>query len=107
MTDQDNGIEVRLEVGDELSVRLEAYPGTGYSWRLVGEVDMLKPAGEPSFEGSGKLTMGGALQQVFNFRVEAVGEGAIQFEYRRPWEQQCPSQKNFSIHLIAANLKTT
>ena len=101
VTERDNNAEVRLQVGDELIVRLEATPGTGYSWSVTGEEDVLKLSGTPTFESSGKFGLGRAEQQVFTFRVQAAGVRTLQLEYRRPWEKQAPTAKAFSVHLIA------
>jgi predicted secreted protein len=102
VTEQHNNTQVRLHVGDRLTVRLEAIPGTGYSWIVKGEVGgVLNQTGEPAFERSGERVMGGVEQQVFSFQVKANGAAGLELEYRRPWEKSATASKSFSIRVIA------
>jgi inhibitor of cysteine peptidase len=104
VTERENNSDLRLQVGDELIVRLEANPGSGYSWSVVGEEGgVLNLAGEPTFEKSGERRLGGVEQQVFTFRAQSAGMRMLRLEYRRPWEKQAPAAKTFSIHVIAGD----
>lgn len=100
LTDRDRDAKFHLRVGDELIVRLEAIPGTGFSWRISGDhEEVLTHVGEPVFERSGAQALGGVEQQVFRFRVKSSGRHQLEFEYRRPWEKSGTAVKSYSVKL--------
>lgn len=101
VTEQNKGAEFCLHLEDELEVRLEAVPGTGYSWIISGDDEgVLSQIGEPVFEKSGEPVLGGAEQQVFSFRALSTGVRRLQWLYRRPWEKPETSIKPFYITVI-------
>jgi predicted secreted protein len=101
VTDKDHGAEFSLHVGDELVVRLEAIPGTGYSWIISGDNEgVLSQISEPIFEKSGKPALGEVEQQVFSFRALSTGVRRLQWLYRRPWEKQETGTKSFFITVV-------
>jgi predicted secreted protein len=100
VTDRDNGTELRLHLGDELIVRLEAIPGTGYSWKISeGAEEMLNQVGKSVFEKSSTQLLGGVEQQVFRFRVKASGICQLKFEYCRPWDKSGIAAKSYFLKL--------
>jgi predicted secreted protein len=102
VTEQNSNAEFRLHMGDELIVRLDAIPGTGYAWIVLGEVEgVLSQIGEPVFEKSGERAMGAVEQQVFTFHIKSTGVHRLELEYRRPWEKPGTATKSFSITVIA------
>ena len=51
VTEQDSNAEFRLHMGDELIVRLDAIPGTGYAWIVLGKLDVFTtPASETTLQ---------------------------------------------------------
>ena len=101
VTEQNNNAEFRLHVGDELIVRLEAIPGTGYSWIVLGDNDeVLSQIGESVFEKSDEQMVGGVEQQIFSFRVKSTGVRLLELEYRRSWEKHGEAIKSLSIRVI-------
>jgi inhibitor of cysteine peptidase len=103
LTERDNQGEVHLSVDDELVVRLEANPGTGYSWNVAGEEEIvLDRLGEPTFERLGEPKPGGVEHQVFTFRVRSKGESSLRLDYRRSWEKQKAAEKSFSVRVFAS-----
>jgi inhibitor of cysteine peptidase len=103
ISEQDQGSELRVQVGDEFTVRLSAIPGTGYSWNVSEEGrGVLVEIGQPTFE---KMTdvrrLGAPEQQVFRFRVGSAGVRQLQLEYRRPWDKSGTAVKMFSITVVA------
>lgn len=102
LTEQDCGSAFHLQVGDELSISLEAIPGTGYSWEVLDEDRLvLNQVGEAIIEKSDTQMLGGVERQVFHFRVNASGNRRLKLEYRRPWDKPGIAAKSFYITLIS------
>lgn len=96
--DGDQGTEVKLVVGEELTIRLESQPGTGYSW-VVSKVDAdrLDKGGEPTLEPPDRSLPGAPQHQVFKFKARREGAGSLELAYRRPWEKDTPAAKTFRV----------
>lgn len=77
--------EVSLDVGDRLDVRLEANPTTGYSWELGPLPEGLELVSS-EFEEPGGSLVGAAGTQIFGFDVVGPGDGDLQFEYVRVFD---------------------
>jgi inhibitor of cysteine peptidase len=100
VTDKDNGREIGIGTGGTLILRLEAEPGTGYSWQVVQiDRDLLKAQGEPVFEEPEREQPGGTQHQVFRFTAQAPGLAVLKLEYRRTWEKGVAPAKTFSVKL--------
>jgi inhibitor of cysteine peptidase len=81
---------VALEVGGELTISLPANPSTGYSW-VVSSINpaLLAQIGDPEFSAeSGLVGAGGTM--TFHFEGASVGQGSLQLEYLRSWEDAAP-----------------
>jgi predicted secreted protein len=102
VTERDQNAEFHLRLGDELTVRLEVIPGTGYSWKISeNDEGVLSHLGEPIFERSDSQVLGGVEQQIFRFRVTSSGVRQLELKYGRPWEKPGKAIKSFSIRVIA------
>lgn len=77
--------EVSLDVGDQLSVSLEANPTTGYSWELGPLPDGLQLVSS-EFEEPGGSLVGAPGMQLFVFDVIGPGTGILRFEYVRVFD---------------------
>jgi len=77
--------EVSLDVGDQLSVSLEANPTTGYSWELGPLPDGLQLVSS-EFEEPGGSLVGAPGTQRFVFDAMGPGTGILRFEYVREFD---------------------
>lgn len=77
--------EVSLDVGDQLSVSLEANPTTGYSWELGPLPDGLQLVSS-EFEEPGGSLVGASGMQRFVFDAVGSGNGILRFEYVRVFD---------------------
>ena len=93
LTEDDNGANVTLRIGDRLLVALEGNPTTGYEWSnaLLYEFATLREIGDAEFRPDSDLLGAGGL---FLFRYEAyrIGPQAFRFAYQRPWESVEPER---------------
>lgn len=98
VTDEDDGREVSIVKGGTLILRLEASPGTGYSWQVVeNNPEYLKAQGESVFEPREGERPGDTEQQVFRFTALASGSSVLKLHYARVWEKGKAPMKTYSI----------
>jgi len=102
VTDADAGEAVTLGPGQNLVVRLESNPSTGYSWEAVEVPRVLKGPAAPTHEqdSEGEGVVGAAGTDVFTFTAsEGTGEGTLVLAYRRPWEENVPAEEEFVLEV--------
>ena len=84
----DSTARVSTRVGDSMTWTLPANAGTGYTWTVVGDVpDCVVQVGKMKFFPDRIDTPGSSGTAHFTFRGVSKGQGAIRFEYARPWEK--------------------
>jgi inhibitor of cysteine peptidase len=92
-----NGTGVDMRVGQELILRLDSNPSTGYHWDVIEGIGaILEQSGESQYHPSGSLedmSPGGGGVEIFRFQASAAGQTELVLAYRRPWEQGEPNKK--------------
>jgi inhibitor of cysteine peptidase len=95
-----NDSRVLLEPHQQLVIRLDANPTTGYTWVAVrGATAVLveddAPFWRPVSEGAPLVGQGGWT----TFRYSAVAEGSdtLELAYRRSWEKEAPPVSTFRL----------
>jgi predicted secreted protein len=101
VTEADSGNQVALVIGDQLSVRLNAQLGTGYSWQVVPDSTKLLALEDNSVAGSA-TTPGGQDIQILRFKAQAAGSGHLSLDYRQPWQKDVPAAKQFVLTVSVA-----
>jgi predicted secreted protein len=102
LTEKDDGRQVSLGVGSILTIRLEAIPGTGYSWQIArNNSETLVPVGNPEFEPPQSPRPGAIQYQVFRFKVEKAGTSDLVLRYNRPWQKEASALKRFQVKVTA------
>jgi inhibitor of cysteine peptidase len=102
LTGADNGKQVTLQAGENLTLTLESNPTTGYSWQVT-ELDkaILVQEGEPEYKQSpgseGLVGAGGT--ETFRFKAAGSGETSLMLGYMRPWES-VPPVETFEIRVL-------
>ncbi len=98
LTQDDLGKHIDLRLGQEIELRLDANPTTGYRWQVVqaapAVLDTL--AGEmylPASAAPGVAGGGGTV--TWRFRATRVGRDNLQLVYRRPWEPDSVPAQTF------------
>jgi len=104
VTASDDGGSVTLASGQELVVRLESNPSTGYSWEAIGIPGVLEGSSAPEHEASSEDedVVGASGTDVFTFTAAGTsGErGTLELEYRRPWESGVAPEDEFVLEVI-------
>lgn len=102
LTEAEDGTTVVLAVGEELRLRLESNPSTGYAWEIVDAAGgVLAAVGEPTWvpdPPDGAFVGRGGLA-TWHFRAVREGEGHLRLAYRRPWEKDALPARRFSARV--------
>ncbi|MDI6901394.1 MAG: protease inhibitor I42 family protein [Anaerosomatales bacterium] len=93
--DQDDGGSVRLGIGQVLVVRLPANPTTGFTWTAAETPAFLERLGEPEFSPESDALGAGGIQE-FRYAASEPGEGSLELEYARSWED-VPAEDEYTV----------
>jgi inhibitor of cysteine peptidase len=98
ITDKDNGKKAVLQKNARLVLKLEARPGTGYSWQVShNDPDKLRQEGEPTMEKPDNDMLNGVEYEVFRFTGVSQGNVRLELNYLRSWEKGAPPAKTFAV----------
>jgi len=97
LTQKDNATSVTLSAGDHIVVRLPVTEGTGYTWQLKDEREILPLEGEPELEHSSETKPGQTGTQVFRFVAKDKGDAPLAFRLIRPWEKEVRPLKTYTV----------
>ena len=98
VTDQDDGGQVALKVGQVLIVSLQANPTTGYSWEVTQGAEALRQIGETEFSTPTDRVGAGGIQTI-RFEAVKASDVAFQMVYRRPWGKGVEPIQTFAVEL--------
>jgi inhibitor of cysteine peptidase len=98
ITEESNGTEINLAIGETFEVRLEENRSTGFKWVFessskVGE-GVLSLVGDSFGKGE---AVGQPGTHRWEFRAERAGSGTITLSYRRPWEGNASPARSFTL----------
>ncbi|MBS1195493.1 MAG: protease inhibitor family protein [Actinobacteria bacterium] len=96
----DDGTVVELAVGEEIVLRLEGNPTTGYEWQATApNPAVLAQAGEPEYESSSNDDGSGGI---YTFRFAAVGPGrtTVLLHYFPSWEEPTEASETFTFTAV-------
>jgi inhibitor of cysteine peptidase len=104
MDERDNGSQVELTPGQDLTITLESNPSTGHGWEVV-ELDesILRQVGEADYApaGPGQPPLPGqGGHETLHFEAVGPGRTTLQLAYRRAWEKEVEPQKTYTLHVL-------
>jgi inhibitor of cysteine peptidase len=90
LTQNDRGGSFEASPGDEVLIRLEENPTTGYRWAL-DEVDerVLDPT-DTDYSMSGEAGIGGGGVRTFAFTARSPGTTRVRLQLRQEWDPENP-----------------
>jgi inhibitor of cysteine peptidase len=103
VTEQEASSTVTLAKGQELAVKLDGNPSTGFTWAAETIPPFLAEQGEPTFEQApttGSAVGAGGTQTIL-FAATTSGKGELKLTYARPWEKGVEPAKTFAITVDA------
>lgn len=96
-------VPIKVNVGEEFSIVLDANATTGYSWSLAKPLDKeivalvsndyLNPRSEKNKVGQGGKSL-------WKFKAIGAGKALITLEYKRSWEKDKPAAKKKTYFLL-------
>jgi inhibitor of cysteine peptidase len=85
-----DGQRVALTVGQDLVLRLESNPSTGYGWEIAEfDTSVVAQEGESHFSPGSDLP-GASGIETWRFRAVGRGRTDLMLMYRRSWESEPP-----------------
>jgi len=101
LTKADDGGQVVLKQGQELTIALEANPTTGYKWEPAEcDASVLAQQGEPVYAASKPAQPGSGGETTWRFTAQTKGKTALRLVYRRPWEEDTEPAQTFAVTVV-------
>ena len=98
-TEEDNGGQTALDVGQTLAISLEGNPTTGYTWEAAEFDETILEQGEKEYKASPKAVGAGGME-VLHFRAVLPGEVALKLVYHRSWEKNVKPAKTYALQVV-------
>lgn len=103
----DSGSRIYLSEGDSLFLWLPATASSGYGWSVSrNSSGVLRPVGEPKFDGPLSKAPGAPGTQILEFKVVGRGASVLELVYG-PSEKTAAPEKTWKIFVAAAGVKTS
>ena len=100
LTEKDDGKTVTVTEGQNLVVKLQSNPTTGYRWKVVSTDRTFGYPSDERFLRNTDAVGSGGLQR-FSWKTKSplsmVGEHSVKMEYKRSWETNASPAKTFSF----------
>jgi len=84
---ENNGAIIRVSVGAAVIIRLPENPSTGFTWQYTVNENILEVVGD-NYIGPENAIPGAGGTRVLKFNVIGSGDGEVNMNYVRPWENQ-------------------
>jgi len=100
LTDADNGKQISVKAGDDITLTLESNPTTGYSWQvMVMDGTVVTQVGESEYRSDGQNIPGSGGTETFRFKAVNSGKTSLELGYMRPWESVQPLE-TFTLQIV-------
>jgi inhibitor of cysteine peptidase len=94
-----DGTEVELSIGDVVDICLDENPTTGFRWNLKSSGESVCTLVKEYFSHEGASPGSGGIHH-WNFKAVAAGTSMIELTYARPW-QKGPPARTFKLRIRA------
>ena len=86
LTRGDNGKTIEVQAGDNVVVRLEENPTTGFVWAIDQDNDDILPLQNSDYTMAPSAGIGGGGQRSLTFKAQKAGTVSLQLKLWREWE---------------------
>lgn len=87
------------DASGRFTVELDEPAASGYSWTPVGMPASVQLEGDEVTPAEG--VVGGVRRHVFHFAATEAGRHQIDFELKRPWEEQAAESRQVQVQVGA------
>lgn len=109
MTNNDNGKEITVSIGDTVELSLTSHGATGYLWQftfldpeyieLLSEETVVAPSKAPLETPAVKKT-GEPTTHLWKLKLKKEGRTELRMAYFRPWEDAGKAADNFKVYFL-------
>jgi inhibitor of cysteine peptidase len=99
VTQSDQGRTIEAHQGDLIVVRLAENLTTGYGWEMTPLGSTVLELLDSDYSQDGGELVGRGGTRAFRLHVRSPGTQRVQFEYRRPWEEEAVDHFHVNIEV--------
>jgi inhibitor of cysteine peptidase len=97
LTEADQGRAISVNTGDEIAIRLDSNPTTGYEWAVAALDEQRITYLTSNYEAPKNGMVGQGGTQELRFRATGAGESTLALKYWRSWEGDASIVEQFSV----------
>ena len=98
VTEEQNGSQIQVKLGDNLQVALAGNITTGYAWEIAeNNTNLLVLQGEAEYQAEKTNLVGSGGTFLFTFKAIAKGNTSLKLIYRRPFEKGVPPIREYQL----------
>lgn len=102
LTGSDDGRTIEVKTGDEISIRLEENPTTGYRWAVEQMDESILELQNSDYEKRQDSAIGGGGERRLTFRARQAGTTRLLLKNQREWEKDNPLSQ-YSVTVTVAD----
>jgi predicted secreted protein len=99
LSEQDDGREIEIRVGESMELALPETSGTGYKWNFGARAEPILKLEEDAYSQTAAGPGGNRMRRL-RFTAVAPGEATLELSYGRSWERRAPA-RSFKLKLRA------
>jgi len=98
LTAADKGGQVDVKVGEQIVIKLDGNPSTGYTWEAKDlDTSMFEQVGDTAFISSNPNLVGSGGTLTLTFKTLKAGTNTLTLVYHRPWETDVDPIDTFAV----------
>lgn len=98
----DSGDAVKIGIGEELFVDLDANPATGFQWEVleISDTSVIEKESNEYKASEANATVGSGGVERWTFKALNKGTTRLYLEYSQPWEGGIKEAKTFTLIVV-------
>jgi predicted secreted protein len=99
-SENDNGREIEIPMGESIEVNLRDNPTTGFKWRFKSNGEPICTLATEFFSGQG-ISPGQGGTRHWQFKIVTPGTATIELLYTRSWQPEAPPARRYILKVRA------